>query len=101
MKEEAMSTASTGPLYNRPEDRSPALHALLGGAERVEPLERYGALAARVLMGQIFLISGLMKVLNPSGTAEEMASRGMFWIPFFLVAATVVELVGGLSLLVG
>src|SRR5439155_7490492 len=59
------------------------------------------ALAARVLMSQIFLISGLTKVLNPSGTADEMTSRGMFWIPFFLVAATAVELAGGLSLLAG
>ncbi len=102
-----MSTASTGPLYGRPEGRegggawTTARHALLSGDERVKSLERPGALAARILMSQIFLISGVMKILNPSGTADEMAAHGMFWIPFFLVAATVVELAGGLSLLVG
>src|SRR5205823_3758422 len=34
-------------------------------------------------------------------TEAQMAERGMFWIPFFHVAATVVELGAGLSLLLG
>src|SRR2546430_1542756 len=55
----------------------------------------------RPLMSQIFLISGLGKVFDPSGTADQMASRGMFWIPFFLVGAIAFELLGGLALLLG
>jgi len=75
--------------------------AFLGGSGRVEGLERYGTLAARVLMSQIFIISGIMKILDPAGTAAQMEGRGMFWVPFFLWAAVAVELGGGMSLLVG
>jgi putative oxidoreductase len=77
------------------------LRAFVAGDGRAEPLERYGPLAARVLICQIFLISGVMKVMDPAGTAEQMAGRGMFWIPFFLWSAAAVELGGGLSLLLG
>src|SRR5439155_15038020 len=71
------------------------------GFGRVEALERYGTLAARILISQIFLSSGVMKVLDPAGTAAQMGGRHMFWIPFFLWSAAAVELVGGLSVLVG
>jgi putative oxidoreductase len=77
------------------------LRAFLGGAHRIDALERYGTLAARVLISQIFLISGFMKFLDWSGTEEQMAKQQMFWIPFFLVAAALVEIGGGLSLLLG
>jgi putative oxidoreductase len=75
--------------------------AFVGGASRSETLERYGTLAARILMSQIFLLSGLMKIMDWSGTEAQMAGRGMFWIPFFHVAALLTELLGGLSLLLG
>jgi len=79
-----MSSASTGPLYGRTRGGwgDQALRAWLGGTDRVEAMERYGALTARALMSQIFLLSGVMKVLDPAGTADQMAARGMFWIPF-------------------
>jgi putative oxidoreductase len=78
-----------------------ALWAFLAGEDRVEALERYGTLLARLLISQIFLISGVMKVLDWSGTEARMAQRGMFLIPFFHVAALLVELAAGLSLLLG
>jgi putative oxidoreductase len=53
------------------------------------------------LLSQIFLISGVMKIVDWSGTEAQMASRQMFWIPFFHVAALLVELGAGLSLLLG
>jgi putative oxidoreductase len=64
-------------------------------------MERYGTLAARILISQIFILSGVMKVMDPAATAAQMEGRGMFWIPFFLWSAAAVELGGGLSLLVG
>jgi putative oxidoreductase len=64
-------------------------------------LDRYGPLLARILLSQIFLISGIQKVLDPAGPEAQMSSRGMFWIPLFLWAAVAVELGGGLSLLLG
>src|SRR5205823_6767243 len=84
--------------------RSPAVGdfwTFAAGLGRVEALERYGILAARILMGQIFLISGVMKIIDWSGTEAQMAGRGMFWIPFFHVAALTVEIICGLSLLLG
>src|SRR5256885_1736207 len=75
--------------------------AFVSGAGRVEALERYGMLVARLLMSQIFLLSGIMKIVDWSGTEAQMAGRGMFWVPFFHVAAMLVELGAGLSLLLG
>jgi putative oxidoreductase len=68
---------------------------------RIEVLERYAPLIARILISQIFLISGVMKILDPAATAAHMEGRGMFWVPFFLWSAAAVELGGGLSLLLG
>jgi putative oxidoreductase len=75
--------------------------AFLGGAGRVVALERYGTLAARILISHIFILSGIMKIMDPAGTAAQMESRGMFWVPFFLWAAVAVELGAGLCLLLG
>lgn len=75
--------------------------AFLHGDGRVDALERYGPLAARLLICPIFILSGVMKALAPEQTAAQMESRGMFWVPFFLWAAVAVEVVGGLSLLLG
>lgn len=68
---------------------------------RVAALERYGPLAARILISQIFLVSGIMKILDPTGTQDQMASRGMFWIPLFMWASVAVELGAGLSIFLG
>ena len=77
------------------------VRAFVAGDGRVEALERYGTLAARVLISQIFLISGAMKVLDPARTAAQMEGRGMFWVPLFLWSAVAVELGAGLSVLLG
>jgi putative oxidoreductase len=71
------------------------------GGERIAALERYGTLAARILLSQIFLLSGLMKVLDPAGTAAQMEGRGMVWVPLFLAGAIACELGGGTLLLLG
>jgi putative oxidoreductase len=81
--------------------RSDSLGAFLSGRGRVATLDRYGPLAARVLVSQIFLLSGVMKLLDPAGTQQQMAERGMFWVPLFFAGAVVFELAGGLSLLLG
>jgi uncharacterized membrane protein YphA (DoxX/SURF4 family) len=75
------------------------VRTLWTGEGRAEVLERYGTLLARLLLSQIFLISGVMKILDWSGTEAKMAERGMFLIPLFHVAALLIELAAGLSLL--
>jgi len=55
----------------------------------------------RVLLGLYFIVPGLMKVLNFDGTAEYMAAHGMFFIPFFLALTIVLQLGGGVCLVMG
>lgn len=64
-------------------------------------LDRYGSLAGRILLSLIFLLSGLSKIGGWNETAAYMASKGMPMVPFFLVGAIVLELLGGLSVLLG
>jgi putative oxidoreductase len=75
--------------------------AFFSGRTHIAAFDAYGTLAARILMSQIFLLSGVMKIVDWSGTETHMASRGMFWIPFFHVAAIAVELGAGACLLTG
>jgi putative oxidoreductase len=59
------------------------------------------ALLGRVLLALIFVLSGLNKIGNFSGTQQMMAQHGMPYTPLFLIAAILVEVIGGLSVLVG
>jgi len=61
----------------------------------------YLFLIGRGLLGIYFIVPALMKVTNFSGTAEYMAAHGMVFIPFLLVLTIVLQLGGGLSLVVG
>jgi putative oxidoreductase len=81
--------------------RKTVLQAFFEGDRPGQGLERYGALAARILLSQIFLMAGAGKLMDWSGTEAHMADMGMFWIPVFLVGAIVIEIGGGLSLLLG
>ena len=99
-----LSRPMVGSQADRPFAMRPSTHflrAFAGSEGQIDVLERYGALAARILISQIFLISGVMKIVDWSGTEAEMAKHGMVWIPFFHVAAMLVELGAGLSLLLG
>lgn len=58
-------------------------------------------LIARLLTCAIFLVTGIWKFVDFKGVSEEMAAKGMIMIPFFLTAAAIIEIIGGLSLLVG
>lgn len=60
-----------------------------------------GLLVARVLLSIIFILSGVGKLFNYSETAAYMAAKGMPVIPFFLIAALIIEIIGGLSVLLG
>lgn len=55
----------------------------------------------RLLLGTVFLQAGIEKFMDFEGTSAYMASKGFTFIPFFLVVAALVEIVGGLSLLFG
>ena len=58
--------------------------------------------SGRVLLGIYFLVpGGISKVFNFSGTANYMAEHGMIFIPFFLVLTIIIQLGGGVALIIG
>ncbi|KPJ52085.1 hypothetical protein AMJ39_08680 [candidate division TA06 bacterium DG_24] len=58
-------------------------------------------LIARIFVAAIFLMAGAGKIANPAGTQEYMAAHGMPYTWLFLLGAIVVEILGGLSLVLG
>jgi putative oxidoreductase len=59
------------------------------------------ALIGRVLLSLIFIIAGLTKLADASGTIHFIASSGLPVPPAAYVVALIVELGGGLALLLG
>jgi putative oxidoreductase len=64
-------------------------------------LQNAAALAGRILLALLFVISGIGKVTGFSGTSAFMASKGMPMTEVLLVGAIAVELLGGLMLVAG
>jgi putative oxidoreductase len=64
-------------------------------------VQPYAVLLGRLLLCHIFLLSGFSKIMDWSGTAQQMAGKGMPMVPLFLAGAILCEILGGLSLLVG
>ena len=64
-------------------------------------MRSYVPLFARVLLGLIFVMSGITKITGFEGTQQYMASHGIPLTAVFLVAAIVVEILGGLSVILG
>src|SRR5438445_9823587 len=59
---------------------------------RFWPPERCAAVTGRVLLAAIFLLSGLGKIMDWSGTEAQMTTHGMILVPLFLGAALAIEL---------
>jgi putative oxidoreductase len=59
------------------------------------------ALAGRILLAVIFILSGFSKLTAFAGTAAYMASKGLPMVPVLLVLTILVELGGGILLAVG
>ncbi len=66
-----------------------------------DTLHSFAWLSGRILLSVIFLISGVMKIVAFPDVEKGMAAHGMPAVPFFLVCAIIVELLGGLSVLLG
>ena len=63
--------------------------------------ENVAPLIGRILLSQIFLMSGIHKITAWDQTAASMTKEGMVAVPILLVGATVFEIAGGLSVLLG
>jgi putative oxidoreductase len=59
------------------------------------------ALAGRVLIAAIFVMSGLGKIAQPAATIGYMAAAGLPLAPAGLAGAALVELGGGIALILG
>ncbi len=67
----------------------------------MDSLNRSAHLAGRILLSLIFIVSGFAKVAHWSGTAAMMASKGIPLVSASLLLTILVELGGGLALLIG
>lgn len=63
--------------------------------------EQFGPLAGRLLLAQIFILSGFRKLTGWEGTLGYMASKGLPATEVLLALTILVELGGGLLLLLG
>jgi putative oxidoreductase len=66
-----------------------------------ELVQKYAPLAARILLAQLFIISGVGKIARFAGTAAYMAGMGMPAATPLLVLTIALEVGGGVLLLVG
>lgn len=64
-------------------------------------LHRIGPLIGRLMIAQIFLISGISKITGFEGTAGYIASKGLPLPQLFAVGSIIVELGGSVLLIVG
>lgn len=64
-------------------------------------MNNYLSLLARIFLSAIFLWSGINKIINPLAVRENMSAHGMPLTSVFLVAAIALEILGGLSVLLG
>ena len=64
-------------------------------------LKKYGPLIARILLAQLFVVSGLGKVMAFSKTAAFMAASGLPMSRVLLVLTLALELGGGALLILG
>ena len=67
----------------------------------MKTLEQYGPLIGRFLIAFIFLFAGFGKVTGFEGTVGYIASKGMPLPQLAAIAAIVIELGGGIMLVVG
>jgi putative oxidoreductase len=64
-------------------------------------LQNSAALAGRILLALIFIISGFGKITGYAGTAGYMAAKGLPMVDVLLPLTILVELAGGLLIVIG
>ena len=67
----------------------------------METLNRYLPALGRLLIAAIFLISGLSKITSPAGTQAYIASAGLPAPMLAYIIAVIVEVGGGILLVIG
>ncbi len=65
------------------------------------PLQRPLLLAGRALLGIYFIIPGISKVTGFASTSAYMTEHGVPLVPLLLVVTIILQIGGGISLLIG
>lgn len=91
MKIRVLNTASTSPAFQEEAANDKGFYAT----------RNHIPLIARILLSALFIWSGINKILHPVATQEYMATYGMPLTGLFMIAAIILEIAGGLSLLLG
>ena len=68
---------------------------------KLNTINNYLSLLARIGLAAIFIWSGSNKIMNPVTTMENMSAHGMPLTSIFLAGAIALEILGGLSVLLG
>ena len=68
---------------------------------QLHTVDNYLSFLARICLCAIFMWSGINKIIDPVTTQENMSAHGMPFTLFFLVGAIALEILGGLSILLG
>jgi len=63
--------------------------------------QKFSAVIGRILLGLYFLIPGISKVAGFEATAIYMSEHGMILIPFFLGITIILQIGGGMALILG
>ncbi len=63
--------------------------------------KNFGPLVGRILLAQIFIFAGFGKIMGFAGTANYMAAKGVPMVDVLLVLTIVIEMGGGLLILLG
>lgn len=64
-------------------------------------MKNFAPLLGRILLALIFIMAGVGKIMDPVGTQAYMASVGMHPTLSLMIGAIIVEIGGGLSLILG
>jgi putative oxidoreductase len=67
----------------------------------MDALNRYGPLVGRLMIAAIFVVSGFGKITGFDGTVGYIASKGLPLPQLAAIAAIIVELGGGILLILG
>ena len=67
----------------------------------MDSVKQYLPLLGRILIAQLFILAGISKITGFAGTAGYMASKGLPMVPILLVLTIIIEIGGGLMILLG
>ena len=69
--------------------------------KNVAIIQNLGPMLGRVLIGILFVVAGVNKIMNTEGTMAYMEAHGLPVVIFLLVVTIIIELLGGLMIAFG